>query len=104
MRLHNVKFDDIKKLRGCYLISKEDHSVFVTPMFCADDEDAELPGCRQRFLDNDYAGFAFAPMDLMMPYKLDREDVNLSGKLFCHMTNVLAHNHGFHSGIPLVSS
>ncbi len=67
MWLHNVKFDDIKKLQVCYLISKEDHSVFVIPMFCADDEDAELPGGRQRFFDNDYAWFAFAPTDLMTP-------------------------------------
>ena len=89
---------------GGYLISKEDHFVFVTPVFCTNDEDAELPGGRQRFLDNDYAGFAFAPTDVMMPYKSNREDVNLSGKLFCHMTNLLAQNHSFHSGIPLVPS
>ena len=104
MWLHNVKFEDIKKLQGCYLISKEDHSVFVTPVFCADDEDAELPGGRQRFLDNDYAGFAFAPMDLMTPYTSNRDHVNLSGKLFCHMTNFVACHHGFHSGTPLVPS
>jgi hypothetical protein len=34
-----VKFDDVDNFRGCYLLSKEDPSVFVTPFFCADHEE-----------------------------------------------------------------
>ena len=89
MRLHNVKFDNMEKFQGCYLISKKDHSVFVTPMFCAGDKDAELPGGRQKFLDNDYAGFAFSPTNLIMPCKSNREDATLSCKLFCHTMHAI---------------
>ena len=69
--LPSVKFDDIEKLRGCHLVAKEDPSVFVTPMFCADDDEDinESPtvGGQQGLLDTDYAGFSFAPLNLMTP-------------------------------------
>jgi hypothetical protein len=48
--LPEVKFDDIKKLRGCHIISKEDPSVFVTPVFNPDDEeDDQTESTGQRF-------------------------------------------------------
>ena len=104
--LPGVKFDDIEKLRGCYLISREDPSIFVTPIFCADDDDdaAESQRDGQRLLDMDYAGFAFAPSKLMTPYRANRSDVDASSKLFRHMTNFVARNHGYHSGAPLLPS
>ena len=92
--LPSVKFDDIEKLRGCHLVAKEDPLVFVTPMFCADDgediNESPTVGGRQGLLDTAYAGFSFAPLNLMTPYKADQGNVKLSSKLFCHMTNFVA--------------
>jgi hypothetical protein len=103
--LPRVKFDDVEKWRSCFFISQEDPSVFVTPLFCADDDDdADSPDNNQRSIAIDYAGFAFAPSELMSPYKADRKDANAAGKLFCHMTNFVARNHGYHSEASLVPS
>ena len=92
--LLSVKFDDIEKLRGCHLVTKEDPSLFVTPMFCADDDadinESPTAGGRQWLLDTDYTGFSFAPLNLMTPYKATRGNVKLSSKLFCHLTNFVA--------------
>ena len=103
-----VKFDDVDKFRGCYLLSKEDPSVFVTPFFCADDEDnaAESTNACGRWgrIDTDYAGFCFAPKALMDPYKEDRSNTKLSGELFCHMANYVARNHGHETEEDLVPS
>jgi hypothetical protein len=104
-----VKFDDIEKLRGCSILAKEDPSVFVTPIFCADDGDDDVDGNElinegQRLLDRDYSGFAFAPSDLMQQYKSDKSNVTAAGKLFCHMTNFVARNHGWNVGSSLKPS
>jgi hypothetical protein len=102
--LPGVKFDDVEKFRGCHLIAREDPSVFITPLFCADDDEDESPSNGQLFLDKDYAGFAFAPAHLLEPYKQNKNDIKKSGELFCHMTTFLARNHGFSSGTPLAPS
>jgi hypothetical protein len=106
-----LKFGDIEKLRGCSILAKEDpSSVFVTPIFCADDDDDddvdgnELINDGQRLLDRDYSGFAFAPADLIQQYKSDKSNVTVAGKLFCHMTNFVARNHGWNAGSSLKPS
>lgn len=102
-----VKFDDVEKFRGCYLLSKEDPSVFVTPIFCADDEDDDEAvdgGGRWGRLDTDYAGFCFAPKALIDPYKEDRSNPKLAGELSRHMTNHVARNHGHETDEDLVPS
>ena len=103
-----VKFDNVEKFRGCYLLSKEDPSMFVTPIFCADDEDSDNEttnaGGRWGRIDTDYAGFCFAPNALMNPYHQGRANTKLSGELFCHMANFVAHNHGHQTDADLVPS
>ena len=71
MLLGFVCFDDIEKLRGCYLITKEDPSVFVTPAVEATKKSKKTQ--RQWMIDEDYTGFAFAPAKWMDPYKEDQE-------------------------------
>jgi hypothetical protein len=60
-----VHLDDIQKMReGCYLMTKEDDSVFVTPIIDVSDDDnnhGESTSKRRWMLNQDYAGFAFAP-------------------------------------------
>jgi hypothetical protein len=101
-----VKFDDVDKFRGCYLLSKEDPSVFVTTFFCADDEDNadESTNASGRLgrIDTDYDGFCFAPKALMDPYKEDRSNTKLAGELFCHMANYVACNRGHETDKDLV--
>jgi len=93
---------------GCHLVAKEDPSVFATPMFCADDNkdinESPTIGGGQGLLDTDYAGFSFATLNLMIPYKTDRGNVKLSLKLFCHMTNFVTRDHGYHLGEDLMPS
>jgi hypothetical protein len=74
--------------------------VASTPLFCNDNND-ESPPYRQSYLDNDHAGFAFAPSHLLTPYKANGNDVDLGGKLFYHITNFVACNHGYHGAEQL---
>ena len=105
LMMPGIKFDDVEKLRGCIIIANEDPTVFVTPVYCAEDEENdELTDKGQRLLDCDYAGFAFAPKDLMAKYKKNRGDRDVAKTLFCHMTNFVARNHGYHSRQDLVPS
>lgn len=102
-----VHFDDIAKMRGCYLMTKEDDSVFVTPNIdVSDDDDSDqAPSKRQWMLDQDYAGFAFAPSAVMQQYVQNKKDRDVATTtLFCHMTNFVAANHGWHHGCDLVPS
>lgn len=83
--------------------------MFVTPIFCADDEDDDDEatvdgGGRWGRLDTDYAGFCFAPKALIDPYKEDRSNPKLAGELSRHMTNHVARNHGHETDEDLVPS
>ncbi|KAL9182733.1 hypothetical protein ACHAXT_004012 [Thalassiosira profunda] len=162
MELGFVAFDDIPKLRGCYLLSKEDPSIFVAPVAPAAEESAAPTPQRQWMLDRDFDGFAFAPINLLEDFRADKAkspanqgpvqghfgpryfdhplavvddpenpgEKMLSGiavpkenwrdnwsmgwpqgrskksaaALFCHMTNFVASNHGWHKGGSLTPS
>ena len=60
MALGFVKIDDIDKLRGCFLTSKEDPSVFVEPNAIPNTEHLKKESW-QWMLDEDYSGFSFLP-------------------------------------------
>ncbi|KAL9190571.1 hypothetical protein ACHAXT_000277 [Thalassiosira profunda] len=162
MELGFVAFDDIPKLRGCYLLSKEDPSIFVAPSIPAAEESAAPTPQRQWMLDRDFDGFSFAPRNLLEAFRADKAkspanqgpvqghhgpryfdhplavaddpenpgEKMLSGiavpkenwrdnwsmgwpqgrskksaaALFCHMTNFVASNHGWHKGGSLTPS
>ena len=119
MLLGFVRLDDIQHLRGCYLTTKEDSSVFVNPLGPLEKVPEVKPNTkRQWMLDQDYHGFSFAPAHLLEPYKEDKEkkgsgsarlyesekSMGLTAKLFVHMTNFVACNHGWHTGADLVPS
>jgi hypothetical protein len=102
--------DDLEKLRACYFVTKEDPSVFVTPSQPSHPKEEE-ENRRQWMLDKDFGGFAFAPEHLMAPYKAEKEanppekrSKVIAAKLFRHMTNFVASNHGWHKGTNLVPS
>ena len=134
MELGFVQYEDIHKLRGCYLASKEDPSVFIDPTPPSEEDIAKKKSSRQLRLDADYSCFAFAPNDLINPFLEDkkkhprqlvpligplldgaeRHDVSLgwphsrsraiAGKLFRHMTNFVAMHHGWNVGGDLAPS
>ena len=60
MALRMVKLDEIDELCGCFLMSKEDPSVFVEPCATPSIEPPKKKNC-QWVLDEDYAGFTSAP-------------------------------------------
>ena len=69
MTLGFVKLEEIAHLRGCYLITKEDTSVFKDPVEPPpENKPVETPK-RQWMLNVDYLGFDFAPKHLMETYK-----------------------------------
>ena len=111
MALGFVKLDDVEKLRGCYLTSKEDSSVFVDPAPFVP-EPKKKKKSRQWMLDMDYTGFSFAPKDLLEAFLEDRlvhpdkgdRSRAIQGRLFCHMSNFVASNHGWHKGGSLIPS
>ena len=115
MSLGFVRLDDITSLRGCWLVTKEDQSVFVDPVYPVDPEPVKSPSTkRQWMLDRDYHGFSFAPRHLMEPYMssienhgakwVGKDGEKITGKLFCHMCNFVASNYGWHTGSNLVPS
>lgn len=118
MELGFVQYDDIHKLRGCYLASKEDPSVFVDPTPLSEDDIAKLKKTKQLKLDIDYSGFSFAPKDLLQPFKEgknkypmedgqgwpDGRSREIAANLFRHMTNFVAQNHGWNERGDLVPS
>ena len=77
-------------------------------------------------LDEEYSGFSFAPTNLLTPFQKDKEkhpnqhgpleknrtsmrwppnrSTSIAGKLFFHMTNFVASNHGWHTRGDLVPS
>ena len=88
MTLGYVHFDDILKLRGCHLTSKEDPSVFVDPSLAEKEEErtavssSSSTTSRQWMLDTDYNAFALAPKHLLDAYLNDKADhpvVNVNG-------------------------
>lgn len=124
MQLGFVKLDDVEKLRGCWLVTKEDPSVFVTPV-PKGDENGNQPTKKQGLLDSDFSGFSFAPKHLLDPYVKDKEPYGphfvgplphgieryprqnsrqLAADLFNNMTNFVASTHGWHTGTDLVPS
>ena len=127
MQLGYVHFDDIPKLRGCYLTSKEDPSVFLDPP----SEEEGTTTSRQLLLDTDYHAFSFAPKQQLDEYTADKaahticddyvfvDIINgkpvqsswpegrsreVASNLFCSMTNFVAANHGWKSEGALVPS
>ena len=74
MALGFVKLDDVDKLRGCHLITKEDPSVFVGPITTSGEESSPSPEKKQWYLDKNYNNFVFAPAHLMDEYKKDKKN------------------------------
>ena len=74
MALGIVKLDDIDKLRGCFLTSKEDPSIytFAEPNAIPNTEPPKKK-IRQWMLDEDYTGFAFAPKKLLASFQEDND-------------------------------
>ena len=70
MQLGFLQYNDIPKLRGCYLAYKEDPCVIpnlVLKMEEEVEEEIEVERCHI-LLYMDYAGFAFASSNLMKTY------------------------------------
>lgn len=109
-----VTMENVDKIRACYFVTKEDPSVFVTPVDTVQDsDDEEMPGStgRQLMLDNDYTAFALVPSDLLKEYKKEREEnpgtrsfKEAAAGLFCNMTNFVAENHRWKNNTNLVPS
>ena len=123
MALATVRLEDVDKLCGCYIMSKEDSSVFVDPL-TTEESVVVAKTKRQWMLDQDYQGFALAPKHLLEPFLTDkkkfprqtigplpREGIDFgwpngrnrktAAELFCHMTTS---NHGWSKGGNLVPS
>ena len=58
-----VRVDDVDKLRGCHLTTKDDPSVFIDPVIPDNDLHVGVvtPAKRQWMLDRDYSGFHLHP-------------------------------------------
>jgi len=132
MKLGFVHLDDMAKLRGCYLTSKEDPSVLLDSSKELTESSTSSTTMQQTTLDKDYSAFSLTPTHLMEKYMSDKADhpndddyvfVNviginevvmsswpegrsrsIAGELFCHMTNFVAATHGWHTGGNLVPS
>lgn len=89
-------YDDVSKLRGCFLAGVEDTSIYHDPLELEEAADAKRKrdhAQRQLALDNDYASFSFMPREMLKEY-LVKMKVNaksekgreVSAKLFCHST------------------
>jgi hypothetical protein len=86
--------DEIDKLRGCYLVTKEDQFVFVSPV-------PEIPSIRgatagtqhQWLLDNDCNGFKFAPPKLLQPYIADKTLNHPPKRYWCEMCDLCHNSH-----------
>lgn len=126
MALATVRLEDVDKLRGCYIMSKEDSSVFVDPI-TPEEPPVVSKKKRQWMLDQDYQGFAFAPQHLLQSFREDKKkhprqtigplpkggvgfgwpngrNRKTAADLFCHMTNFVASNHGWRKGGNLAPS
>ena len=79
MELDFVHYDDIHKLRACFLASKEDPSVFVDPTPPPKEAAVEDPTHRQLALDADYTGLSFAPSDLLQKRRRRIPSLGLAG-------------------------
>jgi len=66
--------DEIDKLRGCYLVTKEDPSVIFDPMIELGPMVVPIVPRRQWMLDNKCQGFKFAPPKLYQPYLANKEE------------------------------
>ena len=103
MQLGFVHLDNIDKLRGCYLLSKDDPTIILNPVPSAEEES----GKKQSSIDEDYIGFAFKPKALVDAYKASGETKDkepscfhtASGRFFVHMSNFIAATHGWKSGM-----
>ena len=103
MQLGFVHLDNVDKLRGCYLLSKDDPTIILNPVPSAEEES----GKKQSSIDEDYIGFAFKPKALVDAYKASRETKDeepscfhtASGRFFVHMSNCIAATHGWKSGM-----
>ena len=124
MALGLCTYDDVPKLRACYLASKEDPSVFVDPAESSpcngtgqqedtEEHDTVQEGEKHQLkLDCDFVGFSFAQKELLDDYISTKREhgssagktKEVAGKLFCHMTNFVAMNHGWHKGGNMVPS
>jgi hypothetical protein len=110
--------DEIDKLRGCYLVTKEDPSVIFDPMIELGPMVVPIVPRRRRqwMLDDECQGFKFAPPKLYQPYLADKEQnhppewywcdicemghkshvgrcTKLSADLFVAMTNYVCYHH-----------
>ena len=73
MALGIFKLDNIDKLRGCFLTSKENPSVLVEPNVIPNTEPPKKKTW-QWMLDEDYAGSVFAPKKLLTSFQEDKEN------------------------------
>ena len=108
--------DEIDKLRGCYLVTKEDSSVIFDPMIELGPMVLPIIPRRQWMLDDECQGFKFAPPKLHQPYLANKEEhhppewywcdickighkshvgrcTKLSSDLFVAMTNYVCYHH-----------
>ena len=75
MSLGFARLEDMEKLHGCYIVSKEDSSVFVDPITTAEPVmEVTTSTKRQWMLDDNYEGFLFVPRYLLVPFKKDKEE------------------------------
>ena len=65
MQLGFIHLDNVDKIRGCYLLSKDDPTIMLNPVPSAEEES----GKKQSSIDEDYNGFAFKPIALVDAYK-----------------------------------
>ena len=75
--------DEIDKLRGCYLVTKEDPSVIFDPMIELGPMVVPIVPQRQWMLDDECQGFKFAPPKLYHPYLTNKEKHHPPGWYWC---------------------
>ena len=64
--------DEIDKLRGCYLVTKEDPSVIFDPINELGPMMVPIVHQHQWMLDDNCQGFKFVPSILYIPYLVDK--------------------------------
>ena len=92
LNLGFVKLDEVFKFRAAYLASVGDESIFITPVDDLSPDSNAVAEDNSPLLDT-HDGFALAPKELMTEYKEKRNEPEVQGKLFVHMTNFVATQH-----------
>jgi hypothetical protein len=87
--------DKINKLRGCYLVTKEDPSVIFDPLFELGPMVVPIVPQRQWMLDDECQGFKFVPPKLCQPYLANKEQHHSPEWYWCDICKM---GHKFYVG------